>query len=332
LLITEGPHADTQDLQLPVFRWFNRFLKGEQPVVEMAATKFFQPQQLRVFDKLPADAVNTNIQSLFVPKAKSLSAGEVKSQRESLLATLKEKSFGGWPGEDTALEPKQVFSTERDGLRFSAWDFTSQHDVRLRLYFLELASGKNSPGVVKLNVMDEAGWKNWLPGIRGGFESQLKEEAALKNAAAGDAESFARLKTIFEVKPRNPASAVAEPPVNYAAYAFFAPRGVGLTAWSGNEQRQISIRRRFMLLGQTLDGMRVWDIRRAVQLIHFVREADAAKVDVSASGVMGFNARTATLFERGARFLPSKEMLLPNGSEPDYLNGQRFVNVNALSQ
>ena len=31
LLITEGPHADTQDLQLPVFRWFNRFLKGQEP-------------------------------------------------------------------------------------------------------------------------------------------------------------------------------------------------------------------------------------------------------------------------------------------------------------
>ena len=32
LLITEGPHMDTQDLQVPVFRWFNRFLKGEEPL------------------------------------------------------------------------------------------------------------------------------------------------------------------------------------------------------------------------------------------------------------------------------------------------------------
>ena len=37
LLITEGPHADTQELQLPVFRWFNRFLKGQSPLIEMAA-------------------------------------------------------------------------------------------------------------------------------------------------------------------------------------------------------------------------------------------------------------------------------------------------------
>ena len=41
LLITDGPHADTQDLQLPVFRWFNRFLKGQDPLIEMAAKDFF---------------------------------------------------------------------------------------------------------------------------------------------------------------------------------------------------------------------------------------------------------------------------------------------------
>src|SRR5947208_14368000 len=37
LLITEGPHKDTQDLQLPVFRWFNRFLKVEDTVIDTAA-------------------------------------------------------------------------------------------------------------------------------------------------------------------------------------------------------------------------------------------------------------------------------------------------------
>ena len=69
LLITEGPHADTQDLQLPVFRWFNRFLKGQDPLIEMAARDFFPPDQLRVFDKLPEDQVNTKIEETFVPKA-----------------------------------------------------------------------------------------------------------------------------------------------------------------------------------------------------------------------------------------------------------------------
>src|SRR5688572_21361985 len=67
LLITEGPHKDTQDLQLPVFRWFNRHLKGEDPVIEMAATKFFTGQELKVFDQIPADELASKIHNTFVP-------------------------------------------------------------------------------------------------------------------------------------------------------------------------------------------------------------------------------------------------------------------------
>src|SRR6185295_17508165 len=50
LVISGGPHKDTQDLQVPVFRFFNRHLKGEDPVIEMAATKLLKPEELKVFD------------------------------------------------------------------------------------------------------------------------------------------------------------------------------------------------------------------------------------------------------------------------------------------
>src|SRR3989454_937776 len=59
LLITEGPHQDTQDLQVPVFRWFNRFLKNEQSLIEDAALPLFTGQQLKVFDQLPEDEITS---------------------------------------------------------------------------------------------------------------------------------------------------------------------------------------------------------------------------------------------------------------------------------
>jgi dienelactone hydrolase len=313
LLITEGPHSDTQDLQVPVFRWFNRFLKGEQPLIEMAAKKFFSPAQLRAFDKLPADAANTNIHSLFVPKAKPLAAEELKRQRESLLTTLKEKTFGGWPAEDAPLEAKPAFAVEREGLKFSAWDFTSQRDVRLRLYFVEGVSKSAVGGVVQLNVMDADAWRNWLAGARVGFEVQLAEELASANAPAGDAQGLAKLKRQCET--------------NHAGLAFFAPRGVGLTAWSGDAKKQTQIRRRFMLLGQTLEGMRVWDIRRAVQTIHFVREADSAKVDVVATGPMAVNALYAALFEPGVRRVLLDGWPDTQATGPDYLNALKALDL-----
>ncbi|MBE0544161.1 MAG: acetylxylan esterase [Verrucomicrobia bacterium] len=325
LLITEGPHQDTQDLQVPVFRWFNRFLKGEEPLIEMAAQKFFEPAQLRVFDQLPADAVNTNIQSLFVPEAKLLATGELKSQRGLLLAALREKSFGGWPAENAPLDAKPAFSVEREGLKFSAWDFTSQEHVRLRLYLLEPAGNRRATGVVNLNVLDDDGWRNWLTGVRAGFADQLADELASTNAPQANAEAFASLKKLWATPERAPSSARSESPVNYAVQAFLAPRGVGLTAWGGDERKRTQIRRRFMLLGQTLDGMRVWDIRRAVQMIHFVRESESARVDLSGSGVMAVNAGFASLFEPGARLLLTKDQVLPETPRPDYLNVLKVV-------
>jgi hypothetical protein len=67
-------------LQLGVMRWFNRYLKGEETPLETAAKRFFSPEQLKVFETLPADSINTNIAETFVPMAMEPgSAGVTKS-------------------------------------------------------------------------------------------------------------------------------------------------------------------------------------------------------------------------------------------------------------
>lgn len=167
----------------------------------------------------------------------------------------------------------------------------------------------------------ESGWPE-----RAGFEDQLAEELASANAPQAKAENFARLKNLWATPEQAPASSRGEPRENYAAQAFFAPRGIGLTAWSGDERKHTQIRRRFMLLGQTLDGMRVWDIRRAVQMINSVRDSDSARVDMSSSAVMAINAGFASLFEPGARVLPTQELLAPEANQPDYLNILKVMN------
>jgi dienelactone hydrolase len=318
LLITEGPHSDTQDLQLPVFRWFNRFLKGEQPLIEMAAKKLLQAAQLRVFDKLPADAVNTNIHSQFVPIAMPQSAGELKAKREVLLATLKEKTFGGWPAEDTPLNARRAFSVEHNGLEFSGWDFTSQPEVRLRLYFIESTAKPPAGGILQLNVLDEDGWRNWLGVVRAGFEGQLADELASANPPAAGAQGLAKFRALCET--------------NQAALAFFAPRGIGVSTWSGDAKKQTQIRRRFMLLGQTLEGMRVWDIRRAVQMIHFVREGDTARIALGAARAMSSQVQLAAVYEPSVRAL---EVEIWRDSElggADYLNLLKLLDADGLGR
>ena len=82
-----------------------------------------------------------------------------------------------------------------------------------------------------------------------------------------------------------------------------------------------------MALGQTVDGMRVWDICRAVQLIHFVREGDPAKVDLIASGPMGVNALYAALFDPGIRRLDLIDLPKSHLEGPDYLGVLRFTDI-----
>ncbi|MFN9973897.1 MAG: acetylxylan esterase, partial [Phycisphaerae bacterium] len=41
LQITEGPHADTQELHIHAFRWFNRFLRDDLSPVQTVAVKYF---------------------------------------------------------------------------------------------------------------------------------------------------------------------------------------------------------------------------------------------------------------------------------------------------
>ena len=160
LVIGPGPHQDTQDLQVPVMRWFNRHLKGEDPLVETAAVKLFAPAQLKVFAQLPADQLNTTIESLFVPQAPvpgvPASPAQWASQRETWLRAVRQQCFAGWPGSPPPLQPRRLFSAERDGLRFEAVEFQSQSNVALRLYRLQRA-GLTAPERVTLRVLGEEG-------------------------------------------------------------------------------------------------------------------------------------------------------------------------------
>ena len=234
-----------------------------------------------------------------------------------LATLLREKVFAGWPVDDLPLDPKQILSVERDSLRLSAWDFTSQRDVNLRLYLVEDLTKKEA-GVVQLNILDENSGPMWLHDLRAGFGVPLADEPVDTSKIANIVSPLVSLKA--RVKSSD------------ASIAWFAPRGVGFTAFSGNEKALTKIRRRFMLLGQTLDGMRVWDIRRAVQMIHFVREADVANVELQTSGDMAVNSLYATLFEPSVKRLAAESMSQAHGKGPDYLGVLRVTDPQQLSE
>ncbi len=312
LQITEGPHKDTQELRIHAFVWFNRFLKGENPVISEPATRFFEPEQLRVFKDLPADQINAKIQETFVPMAETpqvpQSSEEWAMIRDSWLKALQEKSFRGWPSEREAgpFDIDRVFRAQADGVRLTACDFTSQPHVRLRLFCLD---GDSRDEGVTVHILDEAGWTKWLMAMRVKFEKELGEYTLPE----ADPSAFDALR-----------NAVIE---GKRTLVYVCPRGIGPDAWSGDGRKQIQIRRRFMLLGQTADGMRVWDVRRAVRALNLLEPTAGTSVTVAACGDMAGISLYAALFEQGIGQLELTDLPTSHAQGPTFLNVLRYLDA-----
>jgi len=310
LNITEGPHKDTQELRIHAFVWFNRFLKDDSSLIDKPAVKFFEPEQLKVFKELPADEINTRIHESFVPKNQQPFSPQSAQQRRALLKTLREKSFGGWPTQEQAgpLNIKQVFSAERHGIRLTVFDFTSQPHVRLRLY-LAHRPGIERPEQVVLNVPDEQEWKQWLAAMRIGFADELEDETL----PDPNEENFNHIRQTLKD--------------NNSVLAYAAPRGIGLTAWNPDERKQTQIRRRFMLLGQTLDGMRLWDVRRAIQAAGQIELLNDVPVALKGQRLTAGIVLYASLFEPDIAGLDLRHLPGSHREGPVFLNVLRYMDI-----
>ena len=92
LLITPGPHKDTQELQVGAFKWLLTHLVGPDPVIDSAALKELTPEQLAVFDReSPADERVTSTGEWFTktPAPESNPDRAAKKWTEKWLPSLK---------------------------------------------------------------------------------------------------------------------------------------------------------------------------------------------------------------------------------------------------
>ena len=105
---------------------------------------------------------------------------------------------------------------------------------------------------ITLRVLDRGSWDDWVSAMAHSFPKMVESENHENLAANEDA----YLGLLDGVQSGD-------------TLAFLAPRGIGLTDWRRGfndhqtiAKKEIQIRRRYMQVGQTLDGMRVWDIQR----------------------------------------------------------------------
>ncbi|MEO1525219.1 MAG: acetylxylan esterase [Planctomycetota bacterium] len=307
LQITAGGHKDTQELRVHAFRWFNQHLKDDDSLIRMPAEKLFDVTELKVFETLPADEINTSIDETFTPTLE-VNADEVnEGLRDALAKQLREKCFRGWPLDSAAPELTRVFEGTVQDVRFEAYDFESQHDVPLRLY-LAKRSGLDKPDLVVLNVLDESGWDDFTKVFHQRFPEAFVG-AVKANPTSTDDEGFEQTRGMFRSFPW--------------AMAYVAPRGVGPTAWDVDEKKRVQIRRRYYLIGQTLDGMRVFDTRRAIQSLRSLPSFGSTKLWVQGERQMAGIALYASLFEPEIYRVELHELSRTHRDGPFFLNASR---------
>jgi hypothetical protein len=298
---------------VPAFNWFNRHLKGEEPPITITAEKLFEPEQLRVFNKLPADEINTKIQDSFIRVASG--KGLLKSGKA--LIDLRAKTFRGWPSKPGGLHLKKAFDMKHKGVRFAAYNFDSQDKIRLRLYVAHRAGLKNV-SIVHVEVLGEEDWRKYLKLGRPAFAGVWGEELKLAGIKP-DAPVTGKIRQALEQQLEHVRNHPEE------VYLTFMPRGIGLSVLSNDERHVTQARRRFMLLGQTLAGMQVWDVRRCLQVARTLPGCDKATIELWGRGGMASVVALASLYEPFIGQLNLSQYPKNDKEQPDYLNISRIV-------
>ena len=298
LAIAEGPHKDTQPLRTEAFHWFERYLKGRAPTdeIDTMAPVCLEPATMRALAEIPDDEIVTRIDETFVAQASEPDLPADRAAwlelRDRWMSALREKSFRGWPQPAGELELTERSSEKIDGVSLIHYEFVSQTPFRLPLVIA--SDGNPGKDEIRLRVVDDAQWQ------------------------AMAANKFERLRQ--------------EAMAGSKVLALFPPRGSGPTAWTDDVRERIQIRRRHMLLGQTLDSMRVWDIRRAISALKTIEAFEDLPLQIEADGVMAGNVLYASLFEDGIAGLELISLPSSHASGgPIYLNVLRSLNTPAAA-
>ncbi|NOX56846.1 MAG: hypothetical protein GXP27_20880 [Planctomycetes bacterium] len=188
---------------------------------------------------------------------------------------------------------------------------------------------------MEVNVLDADRWPEFLAMMRVGFADAFSSTVLASGSAAAPASKSQPVakatKPVAKEGAADPVTAwkrlVEQIVSKNQTVCFFAPRGIGLTAWNPSERKQTHIRRRFMLLGQTLDGMRVWDVRRGLQVIRGLPGLKGRPIHLRASGVMAGIVLYASLFEPPVERLDLTALPASHRDGPIFLNVLRFLDI-----
>lgn len=270
LNIAEGPHKDTQELRVNAFHWMNRFLKKDDPLIDTVATKLFTPEELKVFPELPAEERVTTIHDSFTQvdsASPPTQPTELVNLETEILEQLKRTAFRNTPQQEPQQNVDQTGSGswKNETARLSIMNVRSDAVYSLPMYLVEPLKMK-APVSLRVIVCDEKRWAELSQDLAIGFpgapEFQTEAKSVWEQTSTGQRLQQNRSEVLV----------------------YLTPRGVGTTAWTGDERKQTHIQRRFSLLGHTRDSLQIHDVLQCLQALQNHPEIVAEQIHLEGQG------------------------------------------------
>ena len=310
---TAGPHQDVQELRVHAFRWFDRHLYDRDMLIEKPATKFFEPEQLRVFDELPVDAINVRIDESFVPRALPAAKVLETTSEEQAIARwqkdLKEKVFRNWP--TPSAIPVLEMLDFKNGSSASLTTYGLKTDEYTHLPIFRIQSrDRKARKKKRIIILDDDNWRSWAGQLAAIFPDAYFWSDVTPSAGQNEKleEVLASAGDVFLV----------------------SVRGAGPARFSGDSRKQTHIRRRYYLLGQTLHSMQTWDILQAIRSVTGERGfLKTTPVTASADGTSAGMLLYASLFVEKELFLDLSNVPKSHAEGPYYLGVMRYLDLPA---
>jgi hypothetical protein len=241
-----------------------------------------------------------------------------QTQREEWLKLLRERTFAAWPQDAGSPSVVQVLDAQHDGVHLRGWDFASSDGLDLRLYLAQRGLPEKrkvfEPKLVVLNVLDDQGWQEFLATYAVEFGDELSNtKAADEKTPAADEKAWKSTSQMFANQPW--------------AMAYVAPRNLGRTATNPDAKKQTQLRRRFMVLGQTLAGQQIYDVRRAIQTLRLIEPLAETPVWLQAEREMSGIALYAALFEPRIKRLDLYDLPTTHREGPILFNVERILDL-----
>ena len=287
--------------------------------IDEPALKRHLPGELRVFADLPKDEKVTTVDEFFVPQFTA--PAEVKTQKEwaalrdGWMKALREDCFRAWPerGPDlpagTPVRGLQIRATlTAEGLRLAEGELTSDDAFALKLWILHREDVKPEDlELVVLNVLDDESWKEFSNLAAVAFPAQFPGTTA-------DAAAFAEeRKMLLGTK---------------WAMAYVCPRGIGAQNWAQfSPVKQTQLRRRFLLLGESVESGQVWDIQQAAAGLRGMPGFARVPLWLQSQKVMAANTLYASLFIPDVKRLDLHALPASQRDGPTYLNVLRHLDL-----